>query len=189
MFTNSTCCQTSFETHDISAVSFLLFHPVSLYSTEPFNLTLQELSGNQQSVLNDTKEGKENNNNNDCLMRGNNTDLLERESWFHGKISRKESEQLVTQDGNFLVRESQAQEGQFVLTGMEAGECKHLLLVDPEGVVRTMDRAFDSVSHLVDFHQIQSLPIVSETAESSVYLRNPVNRGITISRLDDDNEI
>lgn len=39
------------------------------------------------------------------------------------------------QDGDFLVRESVACPGQFVLTGLQGGSPKHLLLVDPEGVV------------------------------------------------------
>ena len=38
-------------------------------------------------------------------------------------------------DGDFLVRESHGAPGQFVLTGLQNGVKKHLLLVDPEGVV------------------------------------------------------
>lgn len=41
----------------------------------------------------------------------------------------------VSQDGDFLVRESQGTAGQYVLTGMQNNTKKHLLLVDPEGVV------------------------------------------------------
>nr|SVE82591.1 EOG090X098F [Daphnia magna] len=61
---------------------------------------------------------------------------LLQEIWFHGPISRKEAEDLLKQDGDFLVRESQGSQGQYVLTGMQSGHHKHLLLVDPEGVVR-----------------------------------------------------
>ena len=60
---------------------------------------------------------------------------LHKEDWFHGPISRKQSEELVIRDGDFLVRESQVSSGQYVLTGMQSGSRKHLLLVDPEGVV------------------------------------------------------
>ncbi len=42
---------------------------------------------------------------------------------------------MHSQDGDFLVRESQGSEGQYVLTGMQSNSKKHLLLVDPEGVV------------------------------------------------------
>lgn len=68
---------------------------------------------------------------------------LDKEEWFHGSISRKDSEALVIRDGDFLVRESQASPGQYVLTGMQGGHRKHLLLVDPEGVV--------SVSYFLTF--------------------------------------
>ncbi|XP_069180330.1 SHC-transforming protein 2 isoform X1 [Procambarus clarkii] len=99
---------------------------------------------------------------------------LQREPWFHGAISRKEAELLLLQDGDFLVRESQGTVGQYVLTGMQNNTKKHLLLVDPEGVVRTKSRTFDSVSHLIIYHRDNELPIVS--AESALVLRNPVLR-------------
>nr|XP_027239563.1 SHC-transforming protein 1-like [Penaeus vannamei] len=101
---------------------------------------------------------------------------LQREPWFHGAISRKEAEMLLVQDGDFLVRESQGTAGQYVLTGMQNNTKKHLLLVDPEGVVRTKSRTFDSVSHLINYHRDNELPIVS--AESALVLRNPVLRRI-----------
>ncbi|XP_047476533.1 SHC-transforming protein 1-like [Penaeus chinensis] len=101
---------------------------------------------------------------------------LQREPWFHGAISRKEAEMLLLQDGDFLVRESQGTAGQYVLTGMQNNTKKHLLLVDPEGVVRTKSRTFDSVSHLINYHRDNELPIVS--AESALVLRNPVLRRI-----------
>ena len=63
------------------------------------------------------------------------TTALHVEPWFHGSMSRKESEQLLTQDGDFLVRESSSTKGQFVLSGLQDGQFKHLLLVDPNGVV------------------------------------------------------
>ncbi|EEC12766.1 shc transforming protein, putative, partial [Ixodes scapularis] len=99
---------------------------------------------------------------------------LEKEAWFHGAISRKESEGRLAEDGDFLVRESQGNPGQFVLTGMQGSARRHLLLVDPAGVVRTKDRTFDSVSHLVNYHRDNALPIIS--AESALVLKNPVPR-------------
>lgn len=62
-------------------------------------------------------------------------DQLDKEFWFHGPISRKEAESFVLKDGDFLVRESQNTNGQYVLTGMQNSARKHLLLVDPEGIV------------------------------------------------------
>lgn len=99
---------------------------------------------------------------------------LQKEMWFHGPVSRQEAEMLLTRDGDFLVRESQGSPGQYVLTGMQGGIKKHLLLVDPEGIVRTKDRMFESVSHLINYHCENELPIIS--AESAVVLRRPVHR-------------
>ncbi|KAJ9576420.1 hypothetical protein L9F63_006715, partial [Diploptera punctata] len=78
---------------------------------------------------------------------------LQREVWFHGPVSRQEAETLLTRDGDFLVRESQG---------------------SPEGVVRTKDRMFESVSHLINYHCENELPIIS--AESALVLRRPVHR-------------
>ncbi|KPI97569.1 SHC-transforming protein 1 [Papilio xuthus] len=100
--------------------------------------------------------------------------LLATEPWFHGPISRTTAEKLVVEDGEFLVRESAACPGQFVLTGARRGHHKHLLLVDPNGVVRTKDRIFESVPHLINFHCSNELPIVS--ADSALLLRRPVPR-------------
>ncbi|XP_072945787.1 SHC-transforming protein 1 [Epargyreus clarus] len=100
--------------------------------------------------------------------------LLAREPWFHGPISRTTAEKLVVEDGEFLVRESAACAGQFVLTGARRGTHKHLLLVDPNGVVRTKDRIFESVPHLIKYHCTNELPIVS--ADSALLLRKPVLR-------------
>lgn len=123
------------------------------------------------------------------------------EIWFHGLISRPVAEAMLKSDGEFLVRESRAKPGQYVLTGMQTATPKHLLLIDPAGVVsgmgsvklreyeftggilcaifhqvRTKDRFFDSISHLINYHWTNALPIISE--ESSLVLRYPVQRSI-----------
>lgn len=100
---------------------------------------------------------------------------LESEIWFHGPITRAEAESLLQNDGDFLVRESiNTAEKQYVLSGMQNNNKKHLLLIDPEGVVRTKDKVFNSVSHLIEYHYEHALPIIS--AESALVLRNKVPR-------------
>ncbi|XP_066194032.1 SHC-transforming protein 1 isoform X3 [Sylvia atricapilla] len=99
---------------------------------------------------------------------------LRREPWYHGKMNRKEAEKLLKVNGDFLVRESTTTPGQYVLTGLQGGQPKHLLLVDPEGVVRTKDHRFESVSHLISYHMDNHLPIIS--AGSEMCLQQPVDR-------------
>ncbi|XP_059498981.1 SHC-transforming protein 1 isoform X2 [Stegostoma tigrinum] len=99
---------------------------------------------------------------------------LRTEIWYHGKVNRKEAEKLLLANGDFLVRESTTTPGQYVLTGLQSGQPKHLLLVDPEGVVRTKDHRFESVSHLISYHMDNQLPIIS--AGSEVCLQQPVER-------------
>lgn len=65
---------------------------------------------------------------------------LQNEIWFHGSLNRREAERLLTRDGDFLVRESGTTPGQYVLTGQQGSQPKHLLLVDPEGVVSHCER-------------------------------------------------
>ncbi|XP_058256157.1 SHC-transforming protein 2 isoform X1 [Hemibagrus wyckioides] len=99
---------------------------------------------------------------------------LSREAWYHGRMSRRDAEKLLIHDGDFLVRDSATNPGQYVLTGMHCGLPKHLLLVDPEGVVRTKDMLFDSISHLINYHLSNKLPIVA--AESELHLQQVVYR-------------
>ncbi|KAM7081402.1 LOW QUALITY PROTEIN: SHC-transforming protein 2 [Ciconia maguari] len=99
---------------------------------------------------------------------------LRREPWYHGKMSRRDAEKLLQTDGDFLVRDSLTNPGQYVLTGMHSGQPKHLLLVDPEGVVRTKDVLFESISHLISHHRQNEQPIVA--AESELHLRQVVRR-------------
>uniref|UniRef100_A0A8B9WJ20 SHC2 protein n=1 Tax=Bos mutus grunniens TaxID=30521 RepID=A0A8B9WJ20_BOSMU len=99
---------------------------------------------------------------------------LRQEPWYHGQMSRRAAEKLLRADGDFLVRDSVTNPGQYVLTGMHGGQPKHLLLVDPEGVVRTKDVLFESISHLIDYHLQNGQPIVA--AESELHLRGVVKR-------------
>ncbi|NXY14442.1 SHC3 protein, partial [Atrichornis clamosus] len=101
-------------------------------------------------------------------------DELSSQPWYQGEMSRKEAEQLLKKCGDFLVRKSTTNPGSYVLTGMHNGQAKHLLLVDPEGTVRTRDRVFDSISHLINYHLENNLPIVSSVSE--LCLQQPAER-------------
>lgn len=99
---------------------------------------------------------------------------LREEVWFHGKLRREDADKLLRRDGDFLVRESTQTKGQFVLSALQQGSPKHLLLVDPAGRVRTKDMTFDSVSHLINYHIRARIPIISRG--SRVLLGDPVPR-------------
>ena len=64
---------------------------------------------------------------------------LSLKDWFHGPMSRQDAENLLVRDGDFLVRESTTNPEQYVLTGLQNGYPKHLLLIDPEGVVSIVE--------------------------------------------------
>ncbi|XP_075431764.1 SHC-transforming protein 4 isoform X2 [Ascaphus truei] len=97
---------------------------------------------------------------------------MQREQWYHGKMGRKVAERLLVNDGDFLVRESTTSACQYVLSGLNEGHPKHLLLVDPEGKVRTKDHIFENVSHLIKYHVENNLPIISSGSE--LCLKQPV---------------
>ncbi|XP_059570635.1 SHC-transforming protein 4 isoform X2 [Alligator mississippiensis] len=99
---------------------------------------------------------------------------LRSEDCYHGKLNRKAAESLLINDGDFLVRESATSPGQYVLSGLQGRQAKHLLLVDPGGKVRTKDRVFDSVGHLIHYHMENNLPIISSGSE--VCLKQPVRK-------------
>lgn len=99
---------------------------------------------------------------------------LLRENWYHGAITRRQAESLLKCDGDFLVRDTQGTPGQYVLTGMQLSQPKHLLLIDPEGIVRTKSRVFESISHIINYHWTNALPIIS--SESTLVLRTPIIR-------------
>ncbi|KAM4808912.1 LOW QUALITY PROTEIN: SHC-transforming protein 2 [Rhinophrynus dorsalis] len=103
---------------------------------------------------------------------------LRGEPWYQGKMSRREAEKLLQRDGDFLVRDSITNPGQYVLTGMHKGQPKHLLLVDPEGVVRTKDVLFESISHLISYHLHNQQPILA--AESELHLSQVVPRRVIL---------
>uniref|UniRef100_A0A8C5Q6K5 SHC adaptor protein 4 n=1 Tax=Leptobrachium leishanense TaxID=445787 RepID=A0A8C5Q6K5_9ANUR len=124
----------------------------------------QNISSDVQDILDSRKP-----------CQGNKKSLyssIQKEEWYHGKMNRKNAESLLINDGDFLVRESTTSASQYVLSGLHGGQHKHLLLVDPEGKVRTKDHVFENVNHLIKYHMENNLPIISSGSE--LCLRHPV---------------
>jgi len=97
---------------------------------------------------------------------------IDQEQWFHHNLDRRNAETYLQREGDFLIRESSQAFGQYILSVLQDGFPKHLLLVDPNGIVRTRDLRFDSPSHLVNYHVKVNVPILSRG--STVMLGNPV---------------
>lgn len=111
-----------------------------------------------------------------------NEKILQSEIWYHGSITRSYAEALILKEGDFLVRDSQKAKGiQFVLSGVIASQPKHLLLVDPDGKVRTKDQIFENIPHLINHHWRNRLPIISADSTLLV-LRRPIRRKSLIER-------
>ena len=66
-------------------------------------------------------------------------------SWFHGKIGREDAEKVLQHQGDYLVRSHG--NGQFVLSCMDKGFVRHLLLVDPEGQVNQRPHSVVNLLH------------------------------------------
>jgi len=97
---------------------------------------------------------------------------LEKMRWFHGLLTREHAEKVLVKDGDYLVRETNKAERQYVLSGRYKGECRHIFLVDPSGVVRTKDKVFENICHLIQYHQDNNIPIISK--DNELLLENPV---------------
>ncbi|KAM9734799.1 SHC-transforming protein 3 isoform 1-T1 [Menidia menidia] len=153
-----------------------------LFDMKPFEDAIQSQSqppsqGQSQSQVSNLHKAASVDNSSPLLVRSlafRAQEELEGQTWYHGKMSRRDAEKLLKDDGDFLVRKSTTNPGSYVLTGMHNGLAKHLLLVDPEGSVRTKDHVFDSISHLIGHHRDNNLPIVS--AGSELCLLEPVVR-------------
>ncbi|KAL0189561.1 hypothetical protein M9458_016660, partial [Cirrhinus mrigala] len=52
---------------------------------------------------------------------------LTQQSWYHGAIPRLEVQELLKNDGDFLVRESQGKQ-EYVLSVQWGGQCRHFLI-------------------------------------------------------------
>uniref|UniRef100_A0A8C4QPF3 non-specific protein-tyrosine kinase n=1 Tax=Eptatretus burgeri TaxID=7764 RepID=A0A8C4QPF3_EPTBU len=107
---------------------------------------------------------------------------LELQIWYHGALSRHEAQRLLANEGDFLVRESHGKPGEFVLSAMAAGQCRHFIIQNVNNQFKFEGEGFPSICHLVD-HHIQMKQVVSK--KSGVILLNPVKKDKWILNHDD----
>ncbi|CAB3367774.1 Hypothetical predicted protein [Cloeon dipterum] len=100
----------------------------------------------------------------------------EHETWFHGHLSAKEAEKMITdkgKNGSFLVRESQSKPGDYVLSVRTEDRVTHVM-------IRCQDGKFDvgggerfvSLTDLIEHYKKN--PMV-ETSGTVVHLKQPFN--------------
>ncbi|XP_005938851.1 SH2 domain-containing protein 3C isoform X2 [Haplochromis burtoni] len=108
--------------------------------------------------------------------------------WYHGHIPREVSETLVLRNGDFLVRDSLLNVGDYVLTCRWDNEVLHfkiskVLVKSNETKVQYMleSDSFDSVQELVRFYVGQRKPV---SQSSGVHIYCPVSRTLPLRYLE-----
>ncbi|KAM7424034.1 hypothetical protein PAMA_000412 [Pampus argenteus] len=106
---------------------------------------------------------------------------LGQQDWYHGAIPRPEVQQLLKNDGDFLVRKSQEKHG-YVLSVQWDGTCKHFLIQDTDNLYRLDGEGFLTVPHLIH-HLFSSRQRV--TKKSDIVLKKPVLKDKWVLEHDD----
>uniref|UniRef100_A0A8C0XXN4 Tyrosine-protein kinase n=1 Tax=Cyprinus carpio carpio TaxID=630221 RepID=A0A8C0XXN4_CYPCA len=106
---------------------------------------------------------------------------LTQQSWYHGAIPRLEVQELLKNDGDFLVRESQGKQ-EYVLSVHWGGQCRHFLIQSADGVYRLDGDGFISVplliKHLISSHQ-------TVTKRTDIVLKRPIIKDKWVLEHDD----
>jgi hypothetical protein len=96
------------------------------------------------------------------------------EEWFHGVLPREEVVRLLTQDGDFLVRETtRNDECQTVLSVCWGGHKHFIVQTTAEGHYRFEGPAFPSIRELILYQFNSGLPV---TGRSGAILYKPIPR-------------
>ncbi|XP_070759689.1 SH2 domain containing 3Cb [Enoplosus armatus] len=115
---------------------------------------------------------------------------LKSHAWYHGPIPWEVSESLVVNHGDFLIRDSQSSQGDFVLTSHWEQKTLHFLIrktVVQSGETYTRvqysleGEAFDSLPALVHFYVGSRAAL---TRWSRAQIHRPVNRTLPLSYLE-----
>ncbi|XP_072035093.1 SH2/SH3 adapter protein NCK1-like isoform X2 [Amphiura filiformis] len=104
---------------------------------------------------------------------------IEQKDWFHGRITRDESERILQdahEDGIFLIRESETAPGDYSVSVKAPGRIKHFKVKNNQAQYCIGTRQFDTLDDLVDHYK--RAPIFSSTNGSfKLYLTRPFNNG------------
>ncbi|XP_044731364.1 tyrosine-protein kinase Fer isoform X2 [Chrysoperla carnea] len=112
---------------------------------------------------------------NDNQKSENGIRSLGTEEWFHGVLPRDEVVRLLTQEGDFLVRETlRNDECQTVVSVCWNGGHKHFIVqTTSEGLYRFEGPSFPTIRELILYQYSSGIPV---TSRSGAILRQPISR-------------
>lgn len=96
---------------------------------------------------------------------------LTEQEWYHGAIPRTEAQELLRQQGDFLVRESHGKPGEYVLSVFSDEQRRHFIIQLAESQYRFEGTGFSTIPQLIE-HHFSSKQVI--TKKSGVILLNPV---------------
>ncbi|KAK3562109.1 hypothetical protein QTP86_030116 [Hemibagrus guttatus] len=95
---------------------------------------------------------------------------LNQQCWYHGAIPRVEVQELLKNDGDFLVRQSQGKQ-EFVLSVHWGGQCRHFLIQNTEGMYRLDGEGFHSIPLLMEYLLNSNRNV---TRRTDIVLKRPI---------------
>ncbi|XP_023218664.1 SH2 domain-containing protein 3C-like isoform X3 [Centruroides sculpturatus] len=108
-------------------------------------------------------------------------------AWYHGTIPRQRAEELVAQDGDFLIRDCMSKPGDYVLTCRWSGSALHFIInkvvLQPFTIYEKIQyrfekESFDTLQDLVTYYVGSKQVIFSS---SSISISRPINRNMPLT--------
>ncbi|MEQ2297385.1 hypothetical protein AMECASPLE_034299 [Ameca splendens] len=96
---------------------------------------------------------------------------LAEQEWYHGAIPRTEAQELLRQQGDFLVRESHGKPGEYVLSVFSDDQRRHFIIQYADSQYRFEGTGFPTIPQLIE-HHFSTKQVI--TKKSGVVLMNPV---------------
>uniref|UniRef100_A0A1B6CI19 SH2 domain-containing protein n=1 Tax=Clastoptera arizonana TaxID=38151 RepID=A0A1B6CI19_9HEMI len=112
---------------------------------------------------------------------------LRSHAWYHGAIPRTRAEEIVLENGDFLVRDCTSQPGNYVLSCRSKGQGLHFVInkvvIHPDTVYERVqyqfeDDAYDTVPDLITYYVGSGKPI---SIASNAKIQTPKNRMYPLS--------
>uniref|UniRef100_A0A8C7T3Z4 Tyrosine-protein kinase n=1 Tax=Oncorhynchus mykiss TaxID=8022 RepID=A0A8C7T3Z4_ONCMY len=97
------------------------------------------------------------------------------QEWYHGAIPRTEAQELLKEQGDFLVRESHGKPGEYVLSVFSEGQRRHFIIQFADNQYRFEGTGFPTIPQLIEHHYTSKQVI---TKKSGVVLLNPDKKWI-----------